>query len=135
MMSKKKLYLITLITFVALCVFFAVLVNALWYSSDAEVPLPKELQAKKIEDPNIPADIPLSTPVRLVISALHIDAKVQDVGITKNGNMATPNNFTDVGWYKYGALPGEMGSAVIAGHVDDGLALPGVFKHLGDLQK
>ncbi len=40
-----------------------------------------------------------------------------------------------MGWYKYGTKPGDKGSAVIAGHVDNGLALPGVFKNLGDLKK
>src|SRR5262249_2969166 len=45
-----------------------------------------------------------------------------------------PNNFSDVGWYKYGAVPGEDGSAVIAGHVDNALALPGVFKYLENIQ-
>jgi LPXTG-site transpeptidase (sortase) family protein len=31
-------------------------------------------------------------------------------------------------------VPGEIGSAVLAGHVDNGLALPGVFKHLADVK-
>jgi LPXTG-site transpeptidase (sortase) family protein len=44
--------------------------------------------------------------------------------------MAPPTNFTDVGWYKYGTVPGYRGSAVFAGHVDNALALAGVFKNL-----
>ena len=73
-------------------------------------------------------------PSRLIIPSLHIDAHVQMTGVNVNGNMGTPNNFTDVAWYKYGTTPGKVGSAVIDGHVDNGLALAGVFKHLVDIQ-
>lgn len=76
-----------------------------------------------------------SFPSRLSIPLLGIDAKVQKVGITASGNMATPNNFVDVGWYKYGTIPGDKGSAVIAGHVDNGLAFPGVFSKLKNIKE
>ncbi len=74
-------------------------------------------------------------PEELRIPAIDLKAKVVEVGITKKGNMAAPRSFSDVGWYKYGTLPGSLGSAVIAGHVDNGLALPGVFKNLDELKK
>jgi LPXTG-site transpeptidase (sortase) family protein len=80
------------------------------------------------------AAAPGAYPVRLQIPSLNVDANVQYVGITAHGTMAVPNNFTDVGWYKYGSVPGTQGSAVFAGHVDNALALPGVFKHLQDIQ-
>lgn len=73
-------------------------------------------------------------PERLRIPALDVSAYVRHVGINEKGLMATPGNFTDVGWYKYGAVPGFVGSAVMDGHVDNALALDGVFKRLGDLQ-
>lgn len=73
-------------------------------------------------------------PVHLVIPKIGVDTNIQEVGITKKGNMAAPNNFVDVGWYKYGTVPGNMGSAVIAGHVDNGVALPAVFNNLKDLE-
>ena len=75
-----------------------------------------------------------SKPVRLQIPSLDIDARVQYVGVTKKGDMGIPDNFRDVAWYKYGPTPGQLGSAVMSGHLDNGLALPGVFKHLGDLK-
>ena len=74
-------------------------------------------------------------PVKLLIPKLEIDTDVQHVGVTKSGNMAAPNNFVDVGWWKYGTIPGEKGSAVMAGHEDNALSLDGVFKRLGDLEK
>lgn len=73
-------------------------------------------------------------PERLLIPRLNIDASVQHLGITKSGDMAAPNNFVDVSWYKFGTVPGDVGSAVIAGHEDNALALDGVFKHLEDLE-
>ncbi len=72
-------------------------------------------------------------PSRLLIPRLSIDADVQRLGLTKSGDMAAPNNFVDVSWYKFGPIPGELGSAVIAGHEDNALSLDGVFKHLEDL--
>jgi sortase A len=74
-----------------------------------------------------------SLPVRLQIPSLHIDAKVQYVGTTPAGTMGVPSNFVDVAWFKQGTVPGQLGSAAIDGHVDNGLALAGVFKHLGDI--
>jgi sortase A len=73
-------------------------------------------------------------PERLHIPSLGIDATIQQVGRTVSGRMGVPGNYSDVGWYKYGPLPGEQGSAVLAGHVDNALGLSGVFKHLQDMR-
>jgi sortase (surface protein transpeptidase) len=78
--------------------------------------------------------LPPYEPARLKIPSIKVSAKIQNVGEGKSGNMAVPSNFTDVGWYRSGTVPGEVGSAVMDGHVDNALALPGVFKHLGELE-
>lgn len=57
-------------------------------------------------------------PVRLKIPSIGVDAYVEKVGQTKDGAMDTPKNIFDVGWYELGAKPGQIGSAVIAGHLD-----------------
>lgn len=75
-----------------------------------------------------------SYPTRFYIPTLKIDATVRDVGITKNGNIASPRNFSEVGWYRYGILPGKNGTSIIDGHVDNGLALPGVFSNLKSIK-
>lgn len=72
-------------------------------------------------------------PDYLIIPSIKIDTKITEVGVTKTGNMASPKGLVNVGWYKYGPLPGEHGSAVIAGHLDNALALSGVFKRLNEL--
>jgi LPXTG-site transpeptidase (sortase) family protein len=72
-------------------------------------------------------------PATLIIPKLGINASVQRVGIAKSGRMAVPTNFTDVAWYEGGTVPGNKGSAVIAGHLDNGLGLRGVFSDLANL--
>ncbi len=113
----------------AALVFGATLAHALLYSPDIEVSAANTPTAAVVHRNVTPGEYP----VRLIIPSLGVDANIQDVGITAKGTMAVPNNFTDVGWYKYGAVPGTDGSAVMAGHVDNALALPGVFKHLQDI--
>lgn len=73
-------------------------------------------------------------PVRLSIPSLNVDAAVQSVGISKRGSMAVPTNYADVGWYRYRKIPGHEGSAVMAGHLDNGFGLPGVFRDLKNIR-
>lgn len=73
-------------------------------------------------------------PVRILIPSIGVDTAIKEVGVTDTGNMASPHGLTDVGWYKYGPLPGTLGSAVIAGHLDNAVALNGVFKRLSELK-
>ncbi len=75
-----------------------------------------------------------ATPIHLTISNAHVDTNIINVGITSKGNLDVPGNYTDVGWYQFGTRPGEIGSAVIDGHVDNGGSVPGPFKHLRDLK-
>lgn len=76
---------------------------------------------------------PASTPVRLSIPKLRINAPVIPVGMDANGLMEVPKTAEEVAWYKPGTAPGENGSAVLAGHYDwtNG---PAVFYSLGGLE-
>lgn len=122
-------YIAGVVTVVASIIFVGTLVHALWYAPDGEVAAPGLAATAPARE--LP---PEQMPARLQIPALDIDANVQYVGVKANGSMGTPNNFTDVAWYKYGTVPGQLGSAVIDGHVDNGLSLPGVFKHLSNIK-
>jgi len=128
MKSRITTALIALIAVGAAGVFALTLSHALFYAPD-DTGLP----ALNASSTPIVAET-ASTPMRLQIPSLSIDAHVQSVGVNAKGNMAVPSNFTDVAWYKYGPVPGQLGSAVIDGHVDNALSLAGVFKHLGDMK-
>lgn len=45
-------------------------------------------------------------------------AFVESVGISEKGAMEVPSEAYTVGWYNFGAIPGQKGSAVLAGHVN-----------------
>ena len=68
----------------------------------------------------------VALPVRLRIPALKVDAKVEKLGLQKDGAIAVPATTDIAGWYQYGPRPGEPGPAVILGHVDS-TAGPGIF--------
>jgi sortase (surface protein transpeptidase) len=70
-------------------------------------------------------------PVALEVPSLAIAAGVNGVGTDANRSMQVPDDFNTVGWYRYGPSPGEPGSAVIAGHLDDASGRSVFF----DLQK
>jgi hypothetical protein len=77
-----------------------------------------EVRSGRLED-NRPARRP--APRRLGIPALGLRAGVVPVGVERQtGALELPENATRVGWYRFGPLPGEPGTAVIAAHVDWG---------------
>lgn len=55
-------------------------------------------------------------PIRLTIPKIKVNAAIKYVGITANGEMGVPKGPSDVAWFEPGIIPGENGSAVIAGH-------------------
>ncbi len=148
--SFKKV-IIALLTIVAISAFGILFVRAFYYFPSDEVPLPGELVEEVVAgsggalvidsaSPQKPTTVSKPKPVpipeismKLIIPKIKVDAKVSEVGITSKGNMAAPRSFSGVGWYKYGPKPGEIGSAVMAGHVDNGIALPAVFNKLDNL--
>lgn len=76
----------------------------------------------------------VSEPTRLVIPKLGIDARFEEaLGLSKDQAVEVPKEYTTVGWYNGSPTPGELGPAIILGHVDSykGAA---VFYHLGALE-
>jgi Sortase domain len=65
-------------------------------------------------------------PVRLRIPALHVDGRVERLGLQRDGSIAVPERTDVAGWFAGGPRPGQPGPAVLLGHVDsrDG---PGIF--------
>ncbi len=75
-----------------------------------------------------------SEPVQLRIPKLSVDTTFEEpIGLNEDKTIQVPDSYEQVGWYKYGASPGEIGTAIILGHVDsyEGAA---IFYHLGELE-
>jgi len=68
----------------------------------------------------------VAAPVRLRIPALKVDAKIENLGLQRDGTIAVPATTDIAGWYEYGPRPGQPGPAVLLGHVDS-QAGPGIF--------
>jgi LPXTG-site transpeptidase (sortase) family protein len=76
----------------------------------------------------------VADPIGLRVDKLGVDAPVVAYGVDGSGQMAVPDNVTEVGWYRFGPAPGEGGSAVLAAHVDLAGSGPGVFFELDTLE-
>ncbi|GAC1363349.1 MAG: hypothetical protein NVSMB32_04810 [Actinomycetota bacterium] len=57
-------------------------------------------------------------PVLLSIPSIGLAISVLPIGLNPDGTVEVPSNFQAAGWYRLGISPGQMGSAVILGHVD-----------------
>jgi sortase (surface protein transpeptidase) len=74
-----------------------------------------------------------STPVALDIPAIGVNVPLSGLGLNPNGTVQVPTDFQEPGWYELGPSPGQVGSAVILGHVDSYLG-PAVFFELRALR-
>ncbi len=74
-----------------------------------------------------------STPVRVQIPAIGVDSGLMDLGLRGDGAMQTPPTGFPAGWYTGGPTPGQLGPAVVVGHVD-WAGHPGVFYDLRELK-
>jgi LPXTG-site transpeptidase (sortase) family protein len=72
-------------------------------------------------------------PVLLTIPAIGVRSKLVDLGLNSNGTLQVPASTAVAGWYSGSPPPGEVGAAVIVGHVDSRAGL-GVFFWLRTLR-
>jgi hypothetical protein len=79
------------------------------------------------------ADQQVARPVELIVPAIGVRASLIRLGITAAGHLQVPPNTTVAGWFTGSPRPGQIGSSVIAGHVDSYLG-PGVFFRLRELR-
>lgn len=76
--------------------------------------------------------LPESVPTRVRIPAIDLDSDLIALGLEPDGSMEVPPGAFPAGWYTGAPTPGELGPAVLAGHVDYG-GSAGVFSRLGVL--
>jgi hypothetical protein len=80
------------------------------------------------------ASMARSAPIEVSIPRIGVTAKIMKLGLNPNGTLATPplDQAERAGWYHGGPSPGEIGNAVVVGHVDSSSG-PAVFFNLGAL--
>jgi sortase (surface protein transpeptidase) len=78
-------------------------------------------------------------PFELQIPALKVNAPVFGVGLTSGNEMDAPKGpigdpvWHTAFWYRGSGIPGEPGTATIAGHINDPLGRSEIFAHIEDL--
>jgi hypothetical protein len=80
--------------------------------------------------------LPPSTPVGIDIASIDVHAPIGSVGLAPTGAIEVPApgpSYDVPGWYRYSPTPGQLGPAVIVGHLDSLHDGPSVFFRLGEL--
>lgn len=81
----------------------------------------------------VPALAP-ARPAKLEIPAIGVrTGEIIDLGLAGDGTLEVPHDAITTGWFTGGPAPGEIGPAVLAGHVDY-KKVPGVFVRLKELK-
>jgi sortase A len=122
--SKWLLFTMT----VVVIVLFSIIV----FSTSATRPVPDSIKQASSQAPQ---QEDFGFAIRLKIPKINIDAPVEFVGLTPAGVMGVPAGPSDVGWFDLGPRPGDIGSAVIAGHEGWENGIPAVFDNLHSLVK
>ncbi|MHB9857472.1 class F sortase [Streptomyces sp. YIM S03343] len=83
-----------------------------------------------------PVPLAFSPAARVRIPAIQVDAPVMPVGLDPDGWVGAPppDDPNLAGWFTGAVSPGEKGTAVVVGHVDNAQG-PAVFYGLGALKK
>ncbi len=79
-----------------------------------------------------PATLTAPLPVTLRIPTIGVRTRLIRLGLTRQGTLQVPSSPSVAGWYTSSPRPGEIGSSIIAGHIDSYLG-PGVFYRLREL--
>lgn len=79
-----------------------------------------------------PSVAPAGSPVRITIPQIGADSGLEDLHTDATGKLLPPAKPGVAGWYGAGVVPGQVGPAIIAGHIDYA-AGPGIFERLHEL--
>jgi hypothetical protein len=85
--------------------------------------------------PNYVTPLAHSRPVHLSVPRIGIETGLMELGLEPDGTIQVPPDESNApaGWYRLGASPGEVGAAVIVGHLDSPQA-PAVFFNVGAMR-
>lgn len=73
------------------------------------------------------------SPTRVRIPSIGVDTALESLAVDPEGRLDAPVDYDSAGWYAGGVVPGRIGPAIIAGHVDSPTA-PAVFARIGELE-
>ena len=88
--------------------------------------------AGAFQDPAAPEARSDATPVRVTIPAIGVSTSLEELHRGAAGELDPPEDWDSAGWFSDGIVPGQVGPAVIAGHVDSPTAAA-VFFRLDEL--
>ena len=114
---------------VFVCIVALLLLPSGWVESPTvtEEPAPEEVI---VDNANTQV---VSAPNTIRVPKMDLVAPFGDtLGLRANGEVEVPTDFETVGWYEHSPKPGELGPAVVLGHVDSREG-PSVFYSLGQL--
>lgn len=95
---------------------------------------PQQLIKQGSPSPRLSSTELVAEPAELQIPQIGVDASVEQVGLDAQRKMDVPKDPNDVGWYDLGVKPGEVGNAVIDGHLDTATSAA-VFARLTELKQ
>jgi LPXTG-site transpeptidase (sortase) family protein len=79
---------------------------------------------------------PVALPASVRIPAIDVQSELITLGLNPDGTLAVPQpgpDYDKAAWFDGSPRPGELGPAVIEGHVDSAANGPSVFYRLGEL--
>ncbi len=93
-------------------------------------------QQTEAADPRIEA-MPRSAPVSVDIPSIDVTSALHPLGLNQDGTLQVPSGqrYDEAAWYEGSPTPGELGPAVIEGHVTSQGSVPSVFFDLGELSR
>lgn len=74
----------------------------------------------------------VTAPAHLTVPSIGVSTRLQELKRLPDGSMQAPSRWAEAGWYSGGAAPGEIGPAVIVGHIDSTRG-PAVFYRLREI--
>jgi sortase (surface protein transpeptidase) len=80
----------------------------------------------------VPSDL-TGAPTRLRVKAIGVDTALETLHLGADGELQPPKTNDQAGWYADGTAPGDVGPAVLAGHVDSQRG-PAVFYRLREIE-
>ncbi len=107
---------------------------AISYGLLTQVLIPKPKSTASAAGTTSTSTFARSVPIELTIDKIDLQTTfVEPLDLQADQTIEVPDSYEQVGWYKNGATPGEIGPAVILGHVDS-IHGPAIFYSLPQLE-